>query len=142
MSPTDLKPRLQGVFGFPITPFHGDGSLNLDTLHRHVAWMKDTGVQAIFACAGTGEFFNLEEYRDAVACAVDATAGKLPVLAGCGYSTPIARRFARAAQDAGADGLLLLPPYLIQPEQEGLVRHATLNADTTASESARGESST
>jgi 5-dehydro-4-deoxyglucarate dehydratase len=55
---------------------------------------------------------------------VEEVGGELPVLAGCGYSTAIAKRFGRAAQEGGADGILLLPPYLIQPEQEGLYRHA------------------
>ena len=125
ISPEALKPRLEGVFGFPVTPFHADGSLNVEALRRHVGWMKGTGVHAIFACAGTGEFLNLglEEYRDAVAAVAEEVGGAQPVLAGCGYSTAIAKRFARAAQEAGADGLLLLPPYLIQPEQEGLYRH-------------------
>jgi 5-dehydro-4-deoxyglucarate dehydratase len=133
LTPEALKPRLEGVFGFPVTPFHTDGSLNLDALRRHVRWMKGTGVHAIFACAGTGEYFNLalEEYRDAVAATVEEVAGALPVLAGCGYSTAIAVRFARAAEEAGADGLLLLPPYLIQPEQEGLYRHVRQIAEST-----------
>jgi len=125
MTPESLKPHLEGVFGFPVTPFHPDGSLNLDAFRRHVRWMKGTGVHALFVCAGTGEFFNLElgEFREAVAAAVEEVGGALPVLAGCGYSTAIARSFARAAEEAGADGLLLLPPYLVQPEQEGLYRH-------------------
>ena len=99
--------------------------MNLDALRRHVRWMKGTGVSAIFPCAGTGEYFSLalEEYRDAVAAVVEEVAGALPVLPGCGYSTAIAKRFAGAAADAGADGILLLPPYLITPEQEGLYRH-------------------
>ncbi|MGV3722430.1 MAG: 5-dehydro-4-deoxyglucarate dehydratase [Actinomycetota bacterium] len=120
-----LKRSLEGVFGFTVSPFHVDGSLKLDAFRRHVRWMKGTGVHAIFVCAGTGEYFNLalEEYRDAVAAAVEEAGADLPVLAGCGYSTAIAKRFGQAARDAGADGLLLLPPYLIQPEQEGLYRH-------------------
>lgn len=114
-----------GVFGFPVTPFHADGSLNLDAFRQHVRWMKGTGVHALFVCAGTGEFFNLalDEFREAVAAAVEEAGADLPVLAGCGYSTPLAKEFAKTAQAAGADGLLLLPPYLIQPEQEGLYRH-------------------
>lgn len=120
-----LKHSLVGVFGFPVTPFHADGSLNLEAFRRHVRWMKGTGVHALFVCAGTGEYFNLalEEFRAAVAAAVEEAGADLPVLAGCGYSTPIAKQFGQAARDAGADGLLLLPPYLIAPEQEGLYRH-------------------
>ncbi len=128
------RAQLRGVFGFPVTPFHPDGSLNLDAFRRHVGWMKGTGVHAIFVCAGTGEFFNLalEEFRDAVAAAVEEVAGAVPVFAGCGYSTAIAKRFAAAAEGAGADGLLLLPPYLIQPEQEGLYRHVREIAESTS----------
>ena len=131
--PESLKARLKGVFGFPITPFHADGSLNLDAYRGHLRWMKGQRLDAIFVCGGTGEFFNLalEEFRDAVAAAVEEIGGMLPVFAGCGYSTPIAKSFARAAQEAGADGLLLLPPYLIQPEQEGLYRHVREIAEST-----------
>ena len=47
LSPDQLKPHLEGVFGFPITPFHQDGTLNLDALRRHVCWMAGTGVSTI-----------------------------------------------------------------------------------------------
>jgi 5-dehydro-4-deoxyglucarate dehydratase len=132
-TPQSIKPRLQGVFGFPVTPFHADASLNVGALRRHVRWMRGVGLDAIFVCGGTGEFFNLslEEFREAVGAAVEEIGGALPVFAGCGYSTAIATRFARAAQDAGADGLLLLPPYLVQPEQEGLYRHVREVAEST-----------
>jgi 5-dehydro-4-deoxyglucarate dehydratase len=125
LSPEQLKPRLEGVFGFPITPFHADGSLNVDALRRHVGWMAGTGISTIFVCAGTGEFaaLALEEYRAAVGAAVKEVAGRVPVLAGVGYSTAIACQFAREAERAGADGVLALPPYLVVPEQEGLYRH-------------------
>ena len=127
-----LRDRLTGVFGFPVTPFRRDGGLNLDAMARHVDWMAGTGVQAIFACAGTGEYFSLDvdEYRDAVSAAV-ASARGLPVLAGCGYSTALACRYARAAEAAGAQGLLLLPPYLINPEQEGLRNHVRAICEET-----------
>src|SRR5688500_9552220 len=101
LAPDTLKTRLQGVFGFAVTPFDPDGSLNLEAFRKHVRWMKGTGVDAIFVCAGTGEFFNLalEEFRETVAAAVEEVAGSLPVLSGCGYSTSIAVRFARAARE-------------------------------------------
>jgi 5-dehydro-4-deoxyglucarate dehydratase len=125
LSPEQLKSRLEGVFGFPITPFHPDGSLNGGALRRHVAWMAGTGVSSLFVCAGTGEFsaLALEEFREAVGAAVKEVGGQVPVLAGVGYSTAIACEFARAAERAGVDGILALPPYLITPEQEGLYRH-------------------
>ena len=66
----------------------------------------------------------LDEFSTVVAAAVSETAGKVPVLAGCGYGTQIAKQFARAAEKAGADGLLLLPPYLVSSELDGLIAHA------------------
>jgi 5-dehydro-4-deoxyglucarate dehydratase len=58
-----------------------------------------------------------------VSAAVKETAGQTPVIAGCGYGTAIAVELAKAAEQAGADGLLLLPPYLMVPSQEGLMAH-------------------
>ncbi len=124
-TPDQLRRELHGVFTFPVTPFLTDGSLNEPALRRHVRSLVGSGVTAVFACGGTGEFFSLSlaEYRTAVRAVVEEVAGRLPVLAGTGYSTALAIEFARAAEEVGADGLLLLPPYLVVPEQEGLYRH-------------------
>lgn len=124
-SPQQLKSELRGVFAFPVTPFHGDGSLNVGQLRNHVRNLKTTGLAAVFCCAGTGEFsaLALEEYCEAVAATVAEVDGRLPVLAGTGYSTRLAIQFAREAERLGVDGLLVLPPYLVQSEQEGLYQH-------------------
>ncbi|MFF3143598.1 5-dehydro-4-deoxyglucarate dehydratase [Streptomyces sp. NPDC057927] len=55
--------------------------------------------------------------------AVEEAAGRVPVVAGAGYGTALAVRFARLAEEAGADGLLAMPPYLVVAGQEGLLRH-------------------
>ena len=125
LSPEAVRDQLTGVFAFPVTPMNVDGSLNEEQLRRHVRFLLESGAAAMFACGGTGEFFSLslDEYRRAVAAVVDEVGGRMPVIAGTGYSTPIAIEFARAAERLGADGLLVLPPYLVQPEQEGLYRH-------------------
>jgi 5-dehydro-4-deoxyglucarate dehydratase len=79
----------------------------------------------LFAAGGTGEFFSLtpNEVVTVVEAAVKEGNGSLPVIAGCGYGTAIATEIARGAEKVGADGLLLLPPYLVNSEQEGLDRH-------------------
>lgn len=125
MTPTDLRERLRGVFAFPITPFKADYSLDIDGLRQNVRTLVKSGVQIIFACGGTGEFFSLtlDEYERAVNAVVEEVNGRIPVLAGTGYGVQIACQFATTAVRAGVDGLLVLPPYLIQPEQEGLYRH-------------------
>jgi 5-dehydro-4-deoxyglucarate dehydratase len=58
-----------------------------------------------------------------VRAAVAEADGRLPVISGCGYGTAIATGIAKGAEGAGADGLLLLPPYLVGSTQDGLAAH-------------------
>ncbi|MEV7347176.1 5-dehydro-4-deoxyglucarate dehydratase [Streptomyces sp. NPDC093544] len=113
----------RGVLSFPLTSFHGDGSLDLDGFRTHVAAQIAAGPGAVFPACGTGEFFSLDEdeYRQVVTTTVEAAAGRLPVVAGIGYGWAQAARFARIAEEAGADALLVLPHYLVAGPQEGLV---------------------
>ncbi|MBI2194639.1 MAG: 5-dehydro-4-deoxyglucarate dehydratase [Planctomycetes bacterium] len=127
MSPQELKSKLRGVIGFPATPFHADMSLNAEGLRQNVAWMKTTGVCAIAPVCGTGEFFslNLDEYVEAVETVVEEVGRSLPVFVGVGHGSKMAVEWAQAAEELGADGLLVLPPYLITPEPEGLANYAS-----------------
>ncbi|MFD9321538.1 5-dehydro-4-deoxyglucarate dehydratase [Streptomyces sp. NPDC060053] len=113
----------QGVLSFPLTSFHDDGSLDPDGFRTHVADRIATAPGAVFPACGTGEFFSLDEdeYRQVVTIAVEEAAGRLPVVAGVGYGWAQAARFARIAEEAGADALLVLPHYLVAAPQDGLV---------------------
>lgn len=121
----ELRTRLRGLFSFPVTPFDAGMEVDLIRYRAHLAWMIEAKPAALFVCGGTGEFFSLDltEYRSLVKAAVEEARGRLPVIAGVGYGTRLALSFARAAEEAGADGLLVLPPYLIQAEQQGLYEH-------------------
>ncbi|MFE9834702.1 5-dehydro-4-deoxyglucarate dehydratase [Streptomyces sp. NPDC005551] len=112
-----------GVLSFPLTSFHDDGSLDLDGFRAHLETRLATRPGAVFPACGTGEFFSLDEdeYRRVVTAAVEVTAGRVPVVAGAGYGWAQAARFARLAEDAGADALLVLPHYLVAGPQDGLV---------------------
>jgi 5-dehydro-4-deoxyglucarate dehydratase len=136
MTEVTLAERLDGVLFFPVTAYHPDGSLHIDAYRAHVRAGIDAGAGAVFACCGTGEFhaLTLAEFRDCVATAVEAADGAVPVVAGTGYGTAIATEFARAAEDAGADGLLAMPPYLVQAGQPGLLRHYRALAAATGLE--------
>lgn len=116
---------LDGVLFFPVTPFTESGEVDLSKLAEHVATGVDAGPGGVFIACGTGEFHALEtgEFAGIVRTAVEATAGRVPVYAGAGGSIAQAKLFARAAAEAGADGLLLLPPYLVQMPQDGLVAY-------------------
>ncbi|MFC9426872.1 5-dehydro-4-deoxyglucarate dehydratase [Streptomyces sp. NPDC056987] len=139
MTSAPLAARLTEVAGplfFPVTAYGPDGGLDLDAYRAHVRAGVDAGAAAVFACCGTGEFHALDpdEFRQCVAAAVEETAGRVPVVAGAGYGTALAVRYARIAEEAGADGLLALPPYLVVADQEGLVRHYTALAAATSLE--------
>jgi 5-dehydro-4-deoxyglucarate dehydratase len=111
------------VLSFPLTSFRDDGSLDSDGYRAYVAERVAAGPGAVFPACGTGEFFSLDEdeYRRVVTIAVEETAGRVPVVAGAGYGWAQALRFARIAEDAGADALLVMPHYLTAAPQEGLV---------------------
>ena len=138
-SPAPIR-RLDGLLFFPVTAFAADGSFAADAYHEHVRARLADGPGGVFAACGTGEFPALapEEYgrciRAAVAAA-DEAAGpdrpRVPVIGGCGYGTALAAVYARAAEEAGADGLLVLPPGGQAGGQEGLVRHYSALAAAT-----------
>ena len=126
--------RVQGPLFFPVTAYGPDGTVDLDAFRAHVRNGVDAGAAAVFACCGTGEFHALtpEEFGRCVAAAVEETAGEVPVVAGAGYGTALAVQYARIAEEAGADGLLAMPPYLVVADQAGLQRHYTELAAATS----------
>ncbi|MCX5366291.1 5-dehydro-4-deoxyglucarate dehydratase [Streptomyces sp. NBC_00124] len=117
--------KFQGVLFFPVTPFAPDGSLDEERLARHIEAGVTAGAGGVFVACGTGEFHALtaDELERATRVAVETTAGRVPVLAAAGGPTPVARDHAVRVARAGADGILLLPPYLVTAPQQGLVRY-------------------
>ncbi|GAA2591291.1 5-dehydro-4-deoxyglucarate dehydratase [Streptomyces sp. LARHCF252] len=117
--------KFHGVLFFPVTPFTADGSLDEERLAQHIESGVAAGAGGVFVACGTGEFHALstEEIERATQVAVRTTAGRVPVLAAAGGPTPVAREQAARVERAGADGILLLPPYLVSAPQQGLVRY-------------------
>ncbi|MGW8701924.1 5-dehydro-4-deoxyglucarate dehydratase [Streptomyces eurythermus] len=116
---------LKGILFFPVTPFAGDGSIDTAKLSDHLRAGIESGAGGVFVACGTGEFhaLDLAEFASVVRTAVRVTAGRVPVFAGAGGPLPLARQYARAAEEAGADGLLLMPPYLVAGPPAGLVAY-------------------
>jgi 5-dehydro-4-deoxyglucarate dehydratase len=126
--------RTEGLLSFPLTPFTADDTVNLEVLAEHVAQQVDSGPAALFVACGTGEFtaLSLAEYKDVVSTAVRVSGGRKLVFAGVGGGPQIARDFAAAAAECGADGMLLLPPYLVACTPAGLVGHVRYVAKTAS----------
>ena len=128
-----LRDQLRGVFGFPITPFQPDLTLDLAALEKNVDEMTRHPYCAIVAAGGTGEIYSLtsEEAAEVVAVSVKATQGRMPVVAGVGYNTAIGCDMARRMEKAGADALLVMPPYYINAPEAGWIAYYKAIANAT-----------
>ncbi|MBW2280446.1 MAG: 4-hydroxy-tetrahydrodipicolinate synthase [Deltaproteobacteria bacterium] len=118
--------RLEGTYTALVTPFHADGSLDLDSLARLVDWQIDSGIEGLVPCGSTGESATLtpEEHVEVIRHVVDVAGGRVPVVAGTGSnSTREAIEFTVEARQAGADGALLISPYYNKPTQDGIFLH-------------------
>jgi 5-dehydro-4-deoxyglucarate dehydratase len=126
MTPQDLKSIMsQGLLSFPVTDFDAQGNFNAKSYAARLEWLAPYGASALFAAGGTGEFFSLtgDEYPGIIKTAVDTCKGKVPIIAGAGGPTRFAIACAQEAERLGAHGVLLLPHYLTEAGQDGLIAH-------------------
>jgi 4-hydroxy-tetrahydrodipicolinate synthase len=119
----------RGVTTAMITPFLPDGSLDIEGLKRNTLHQLENGINGLLPLGTTGETPTLtdDEKEQVVRVVVEVTreqGGQVPVLVGVGTnSTDKTIKYAKLAQDWGADALLVVTPYYNKPTQEGLVRH-------------------
>jgi 5-dehydro-4-deoxyglucarate dehydratase len=126
LTPDELKVALgSGLLAFPATDFDAAGALDTRSSAARLAWLAGYRPAAFFMAGGAGEFFSLtaEEYAALVSGAARLHAGGVPVLGAAGYGTRMAVTHTQESERLGADGLLLLPPYLTEAPQEGLAAH-------------------
>ena len=122
MNALTLRP---GVMFFPVTAFARDDAIDKSTTVAHIRQGVEYGAAAVFAACGTGEFHALsaEEYVTVITAAVKTVRGAVPVIGGVGGPMGHAVAVAKSARVAGADALLVLPPYLVSGTQAGLVAY-------------------
>ncbi|MCO6364242.1 5-dehydro-4-deoxyglucarate dehydratase [Paracoccus sp. 08] len=121
--PTELREIIRhGLLSFPVTPFDAQDNFAAKPFQAHLEWLAQYPVAGLIVAGGTGEMFSLapSEIVDVVR-ATKAVAGNAPVIAGCGYGVRVACDLAREIEAAGGDGILLLPHYLTEAPQEGVV---------------------
>ena len=121
----DPKKAFHGVFGFPVTPFQKDLSLDLAGLEKNCDWMAGFPFCSQVIAGGTGEVYSMtpEESIECVRVSVKAINGRMPVVAGVAYNTTMACHMAREMEKAGAEALLVMPPYYINAPEEGLFQY-------------------
>ena len=118
-----------------ITPFHEDGSVNYEKLTEILEEQIAEGTDAIVAVGTTGEAATLteDEHIEVVAHTVKVVNHRIPVIAGTGSNcTATAIALSKRAEQAGADGLLLVTPYYNKATQKGLYTHYKAIADAVS----------
>lgn len=121
----DPKKTFHGCFGFPVTPFKQDLTLDLAGLEKNCDWMAGFPFCSQVIAGGTGEVYSMtpDESIETVRVAVKAINGRMPVVAGVGFNTAIACHMAREMEKAGAAALLVMPPYYINAPEAGLIEY-------------------
>ncbi len=114
-----------GLLSFPITDFATDGSFDAKSYRARLEWLMPYGASALFAAGGTGEGFslNVTEHYNVVRTAVETCGDHTPIIGSAGYGTALAIEMAQNSEKAGAAAILLLPHYLTEASQAGIVEH-------------------
>jgi 5-dehydro-4-deoxyglucarate dehydratase len=120
-----LRNKLTGVIAFPVTPFKENLSLDLPGLHHNLTKLLEHPISAVVAAGGTGELYSLTpaEYARVIELTTHAVEDRVPVVAGVGFGQRLGVEMAQAAEKAGADGILVFPPYYPQADDDGLFEY-------------------
>jgi 1-pyrroline-4-hydroxy-2-carboxylate deaminase len=123
-----VKPAVnwRGVYPAATTQFHTDFQLDLDSTLRHLNVLVQAGIHGVILLGTVGENCSLEfdEKLQVIRAAVKALGGRIPILTGVAEcTTSLACRFARAAEDAGVDGLMVLPAMVYKSDARETIAH-------------------
>ncbi|CAM5534398.1 MULTISPECIES: 4-hydroxy-tetrahydrodipicolinate synthase [Streptomyces] len=135
MAPTSTPQTPFGrVLTAMVTPLTADGALDIDGARRLATHLVDAGNDGLVLNGTTGESPTTSdaEKTELIRAVLDAVGDRAHIVAGVGTNdTRHSVELARAAEAAGAHGLLTVTPYYNKPPQEGLYRHFTAIADAT-----------
>ena len=119
--------KFSGSFTVMVTPFSEDGSkVDYSTLRRFVDWQIANGVPGLIPLGSTGEFLSVadEERREIVTTIIQQVDGRVPVLVGTADEwTDKSVRYSREAEELGASGVMVVPPYYASPTEDELYKH-------------------
>lgn len=124
----------KGIIPPMLTPFDKNGEIWEDQLRKLVNYLLESGVHGLYPCGSIGEFYSLstEEIKRVEEIVIEEADGKVPVLVGTGASgTKQAVERTRNAEDIGADGAFIVPPYYINTDQKGIKKHFDKIAEST-----------
>jgi len=123
--------RFSGVYAVMLTPFKADESVDEEAVRKHINWLIEQGVHGLIATGSTGEAASMSEVerKRVVELTLEEAHHRVPVLVGSGAnSTHDTIMYSRHAQEAGADGLMVIHPYYCMPNERELFEHYKLLA--------------
>lgn len=124
-----------GIVASSVTPFKPDGTIDFPKFRPHIDWLIGEGVNGISPLGSSGEFFAMEsaDRERVVEASLEAIDGRVPAMVGTHhYSTRIAVALSKQAERAGADSLLVVPPYYGLPTPGGVMDHYRRIADAVS----------
>lgn len=132
---TSLHQEFRGSFTVMVTPFTEDGkNIDYQALKKFLDWQLECSVPGIIILGTSGEFLTVtdEERRGYVEATVKHIAGRIPVLVGTmNAHTPNAVRYTKEAEELGADGLMIIPPYYYTPTDDEIFRYYKAISEAT-----------
>jgi len=120
------EPRFGRLITAMVTPFDGEGELDLPRAQELAVRLLDGGSQALVVCGTTGESPTVfyDQKMELFRAVIDAVGGRAPVIANAGDNcTADSVHFAKQVTALGVDGIMAVVPYYNKPPQEGLYRH-------------------
>jgi 4-hydroxy-tetrahydrodipicolinate synthase len=127
-----MAKQFRGTYTVMITPFDAAGAVDLPALRRFVDWQIAQGIHGLIPLGSTGEFLSLSDAEQAAVAetVINQAAGRVPVLIGTGAEdTREAVRLSRRAEQLGADGVMIIPPFYSTPTEDELYHHYKTIAD-------------
>ena len=122
-----MTATFRGSYSVTVTPFTPDRrAIDVDALRRFLDWQMESGVPGVIVLGTTGEFLTVsdEERAAVVETTVRQVAGRAHVIVGTmNTHTPNAVRYSKQAEELGADGLMVLPPYYYTPTDDEIWRY-------------------
>lgn len=118
--------KFSGVFPIAITPFHDDGSIDFESQRKLIHYLLDAGADGIGLFANASEGYTLanEERSQLLKVILEEVQGRVPVIVSTGQTgTDVAVEASRVAEAAGADALMVLPPYYLRPDAQGIFHY-------------------
>ena len=131
MKPQEMKEKIKGIVHLSLTPFDKNGDLDIPALRQSIRMITNNKLleneDIIFLALGTtGEFYAMTETenRTVMDIVTEEVNGRFPVMIGTGRAgTRNTVEVSKYAQSAGADGVLVIPPYYTMPTTDGIIRH-------------------